>query len=128
MDKFLTLSADELIAIRLSLKVALWATATSLPVGILPARVLAGGRFVGKAILDGLVHLPLVLPPVVTGYALLLLFGRNGPIGAWLESWFGIVVAFRWTGAAIAAAIMGLPLMVRAIKLSLEAVEPGLEQ
>jgi molybdate transport system permease protein len=127
MDKFLTLSADELTAIRLSLKVALWATVTSLPVGILLAMLLARGRFVGKAILDGLVHLPLVLPPVVTGYALLLLFGRNGPLGRVLAEHFGIVFAFRWTGAALACAIMGLPLMVRAIRLSIEAVDRRLE-
>jgi molybdate transport system permease protein len=127
MDALLTLSADEVTAIRLSLKVALWATACSLPVGILLAMVLARGRFFGKAILDGLVHLPLVLPPVVTGYALLLLFGRNGPLGRLLAETLGIVFAFRWTGAALASAVMGLPLMVRAIRLSIEAVDRRLE-
>jgi molybdate transport system permease protein len=121
------LSADELTAIRLSLRVAVWATVASLPVGILVAVVLARGRFVGKALLDGLVHLPLVLPPVVTGYALLLLFGRNGPLGRLLEDGFGIVFAFRWTGAALACAVMGFPLMVRAIRLSIEAVDRRLE-
>jgi molybdate transport system permease protein len=127
MDKLLTLSQDELTAIRLSLKVALWATFSSLPVGILLALVLARGRFFGKAFLDGLVHLPLVLPPVVTGYALLLLFGRNGPLGRVLADDFGIVFAFRWTGAALASAVMGLPLMVRAIRLSIDAVDRRLE-
>ena len=121
------LSADELTAIRLSLRVAVWATVASLPVGILVAVVLARGRFVGKALLDGLVHLPLVLPPVVTGYALLLLFGRTGPLGRVLAENFGIVFAFRWTGAALASAVMGLPLMVRAIRLSIEAVDRRLE-
>ncbi len=127
MDKLLTLSQDELTAIRLSLKVAVWATFSSLPVGILLALVLARGRFFGKAFLDGLVHLPLVLPPVVTGYALLLLFGRNGPLGRVLAENFGIVFAFRWTGAALASAVMGLPLMVRAIRLSIDAVDRRLE-
>jgi molybdate transport system permease protein len=122
------LSPVESTALALSLKVGLWAVAGGLPVAVALAYLLARGRFRGRALLAALVDLPLVLPPVVTGYALLLLFGRHGPVGAWLESWFGIVVAFRWTGAAIAAAVMGLPLMVRAIKLSLDAVEPGLEQ
>jgi molybdate transport system permease protein len=121
------LSADELTAIGLSLRVAIWATVTSLPVGILVAVVLARGRFVGKPLLDGLVHLPLVLPPVVTGYALLLLFGHNGPLGRLLEDSLGIVFAFRWTGAALASAVMGFPLMVRAIRLSIEAVDRRLE-
>jgi molybdate transport system permease protein len=121
------LSADELTAIGLSLRVAVWATVTSLPVGILVAVVLARGRFVGKPLLDGLVHLPLVLPPVVTGYALLLLFGRNGPLGRLLEDSLGIVFAFRWTGAALASAVMGFPLMVRAIRLSIETIDRRLE-
>src|SRR5690606_1494145 len=99
----------------------------SLPVAILVAWLLARGRFPGRAILDGIVHLPLVMPPVVTGYLLLLAFGRRGPIGHFLESTFGIVLAFRWTGAALAAAIMGFPLFVRAIRLSIEAIDPGLE-
>jgi molybdate transport system permease protein len=122
------LTPVETAALELSLRVGLWAVAGALPVAVALAYLLARGRFRGRALLAALVDLPLVLPPVVTGYALLLLFGRHGPIGAWLDSWFGIVVAFRWTGAAIAAAVMGLPLMVRAIKLSLEAIEPGLEQ
>ena len=100
----------------------------SLPVGVAVALLLARGRFPGKAILNGIVHLPLVLPPVVTGYILLLLFGRRGPIGAWLEQTFGIVFAFRWTGAALACAVMGFPLMVRAIRLSLESQDPGLAE
>lgn len=121
------LTEDELTAIRLSLLVAGWATAASLPVGILVATILARGRFPGRALLNGLVHLPLILPPVVTGYLLLLLFGRRGPIGAWLAEQLGIVLAFRWTGAALAAAVMGFPLMVRAIRLSVEAVDRRLE-
>ena len=121
------LTPVEAEALALSLRVGVWAVAGSLPVAVALAYLLARGRFRGRAVLAALIDLPLVLPPVVTGYVLLL-FGRHGPIGAWLESWFGIVVAFRWTGAAIAAAVMGLPLMVRAIKLSLEAVDPGLEQ
>jgi molybdate transport system permease protein len=101
--------------------------ATSLPIGIAVALLLARGRFPGKSILNGIVHLPLVLPPVVTGYILLLLFGRRGPIGHWLEQTFGIVFAFRWTGAALACAVMGFPLMVRAIRLSIEAIDRKLE-
>jgi len=90
--------------------------------------VLARGRFWGKSVLDGVVHLPLVMPPVVTGYLLLLLFGRHGPLGRLLDEWFGIVLAFRWTGAALASAIMGFPLLVRAIRLSLDAVDRRLEE
>jgi molybdate transport system permease protein len=120
-------TADELEAIRLSLKVATWATVATLPVGILVAWTLARGRFAGKSLLDALVHLPLVMPPVVTGYLLLLAFGRRGPVGSWLEDTLGIVFAFNWTGAALACAVMGFPLMVRAIRLSIEAVDPGLE-
>lgn len=123
----LTLTPEEWTALRLSLRVALWATAVSLPFGLAVAFVLARGRFFGKAVLDGIVHLPLIMPPVVTGYALLLLFGRRGPLGGFLEEQFGIVLAFRWTGAALACAIMGFPLMVRAIRLSIEAVDRGLE-
>ena len=119
---------EELDAIRLSLKVATWAMVATLPLGILTALALARGRFYGKALLDALVHLPLVMPPVVTGYLLLLAFGRRGPVGAWLEHAFGIVFAFNWTGAALACAVMGFPLMVRAIRLSIEAVDPGLER
>ncbi len=125
---WLALSAEEWTAVRLSLQVAAVATLASLPLGIAAALLLARGRFPGKMLLDGLVHLPLVLPPVVTGYALLLLFGRRGPIGAWLEQSFGIVFSFRWTGAALACAVMGFPLMVRAIRLSIEAIDARLEQ
>ncbi len=121
------LSPEELSAIHLSLKVAFWAMLCSLPPGILAAMLLARGRFFGKALLDGLVHLPLVLPPVVTGYLLLLLLGRHGPLGAMLAEHFGIVFAFRWTGAALACAVMGFPLLVRAIRLSIEAVDRRLE-
>lgn len=112
----------------LSLKVSLWATFLSLPLGILVALALARGRFPGHQILNGLVHLPLILPPVVTGYLLLITFGRTAPLGAFLENTFGLVFAFRWTGAVLAAAIMAFPLMVRAIRLGIEAVDPRLEQ
>ena len=118
---------DELTAIRLSLRVATWAMLTSLPFGVAAAMLLARGRFWGKGLFNGIVHLPLVMPPVVTGYVLLLLFGRHGPLGAFLADHFGIVFAFRWTGAALACAVMGFPLMVRAIWLSLEAVDRRLE-
>ena len=127
MAELLHLSPEEATAIRLSLRVAFWAMTTSLIPGILVALVLARGRFWGKALLDGLVHLPLVLPPVVTGYVLLLLLGRRGPLGQFLDEHFGIVFAFRWTGAALACAVMGFPLMVRAIRLSIEAVDRRLE-
>lgn len=123
-----SLSADDWVAIELSLRVASVATLASLPVGLAVAVLLARGRFPGKALLDGLVHLPLVLPPVVTGFALLLLFGRQGPIGSFLDQHFGIVFSFRWTGAALACAIMGFPLMVRAMRLSIEAIDQRLEQ
>lgn len=113
-------------AVRLSLKVSLWATAVSLPLGIFVAYALARWRFPGHGLLNGVVHLPLVLPPVVTGYLLLLTFGRQGTVGQWLDD-VGLVFAFRWTGAALAAAIMAFPLMVRAIRLAIEAVDPGLE-
>ena len=122
------LGAQEWQAVRLSLKVAFWATTLSLPFGILVALALARGRFPGRQVLNGIVHLPLILPPVVTGYLLLLTFGRRAPVGGWLEATFGLVFAFRWTGAALAAAVMAFPLMVRAIRLSIEAVDPGLEQ
>jgi molybdate transport system permease protein len=121
------LTPEELSALRLSLRVALWAMLCSMPLGIAVALLLARGRFWGKTLLDGLVHLPLVLPPVVTGYLLLLLFGRQGPLGRLLESSIGLVFAFRWTGAALASAVMGFPLMVRAMRLSLEAVDRRLE-
>jgi molybdate transport system permease protein len=122
------LSAEEWQAVELSLRVSLWATLASLPLGILVALALARGRFWGLQLLNGLVHLPLILPPVVTGYVLLLLFGRRGPIGNFLYEAFGIVVAFRWTGAALACAVMAFPLMVRAIRLAIEAVDARLEQ
>ena len=124
----LDLTPEELTAIKLSLRVATWATLASLPLGILVAMILARGRFYGRALLNALVLLPLVLPPVVTGYVLLLLFGRQGPLGHWLDTHLGIVFAFRWTGAALACAIMGFPLMVRAIQLSAAAVDRRLEQ
>jgi molybdate transport system permease protein len=124
----LTLTGEELVAIKLSLRVALVATLMSLPIGILIALVLARGRFVGRGLLNALVLVPLVLPPVVTGYLLLLAFGRNAPVGRWLADHLGIVFAFRWTGAALASAIMAFPLMVRAIRLSIEAVDRKLEQ
>lgn len=120
-------TADEIDAIRLSLWVASIGIAASLPFGMFVAYALARWRFPGKIFLDALVHMPLVLPPVVTGYILLILFGRRGPIGAWLEQTFGIVFSFRWTGAALAAAVMGFPLMVRAIRLSLESTDRRLE-
>src|SRR5215218_3738353 len=124
----MTLTLEEWIAVRLSLKVATVASLTSLPLAIAAAYALARGRFPGRAVLDGFLHLPLVLPPVVTGYVLLLTFGRRGPIGSALEACCGIVFSFRWTGAALAAAIMSFPLMVRAIRLSFEGVDRGLEQ
>ena len=114
-------------ALRLSLCVSLWAVAGSLPVGILAAWALARLSFPGKSILDGIVHLPLVLPPVVTGYVLLILFGRKGPLGAFLRDHFGVTLAFNWKGAALAAAVMAFPLLVRAVRLSIESVDQGLE-
>ena len=125
--QLLGLSADEGDAVRLSLRVAFWAMMWSLPFGLATAFVLARARFWGKSLFDGFVHLPLVMPPVVTGYLLLLLFGHNGPLGRFFEQ-FGIVFAFRWTGAALAAAVTAFPLMVRAMRLSLEAVDRRLEE
>ena len=122
-----SLSPEEWTAVRLSLLVASVATAASLPFGLLVAFLLARGRFWGRSALDTLVHLPLILPPVVTGYLLLLGFGRRGPIGAFLAETFGIVLSFRWTGAALACAVMGFPLLVRAMRLSIEAVDRRLE-
>ena len=122
------LSPEEWSAVRLSVQVSLWATALSLPPGIAVAWALARGRFPGKALLNGVVHLPLILPPVVTGYLLLIFFGRRGAGGQFLEQAFGLVLAFRWTGAVLAAAVMAFPLMVRAIRLSIEAVDPRLEE
>jgi molybdate transport system permease protein len=124
----LTLTPEEINAIKLSLRVATVATAASLPFGIVAGLVLARVRFFGRSLLNALVLLPLILPPVVTGYVLLLLFGRQGPLGRWLEDHLGLVFAFRWTGAALACAVMGFPLMVRAIQLSVEAVDRKLEQ
>lgn len=117
----------ELEALRLSLRVGLWSVAASLPLGLAIAFLLARGRFPGKIVLDGLVHLPLVVPPVAVGFALLVLFGRQGPIGAWLYDSFGVSFAFNWKGAALASAVMGFPLMVRAMRLSLELVDRRLE-
>jgi molybdate transport system permease protein len=122
------LSPSEWQAVALSLRVSFWATVVSLPVGIFVAYALARWTFPGRQLLNGLVHLPLILPPVVTGYLLLITFGRRGYVGQFLDQWFGIVIAFRWTGAALAAAIMAFPLMVRAIRLAIEAVDPRLEQ
>ena len=119
---------DEWEAVRLTLTVAARAVGFGLPLAILTAWLLARCRFPGRPLLNAFVHLPLVLPPVVTGWLLLLTFGGNGPAGRWLEQTLGVTLMFRWTGAAIAAAVMALPLMVRAIRLSLEAVDPRLEQ
>ncbi len=127
MSALFAFSPDELTAIRLSLRVAFWAMLCSLPVGVAVALLLARGHFWGKSLLNAIVHLPLVMPPVVTGYLLLLLFGRKGPLGRLLAESFGIVFAFRWTGAALACAVMGFPLMVRSMRLSLEAVDRRLE-
>src|SRR5690349_24139535 len=121
------LSAAEWTAVELSLRIAVVATAWALPFGIAIGWLLARGKFWGKTVLDGLVHLPLVLPPVVTGYLLLIWFGRRGPIVAYLADAFGIVFSFRWTGAALACGVMGFPLLVRAIRLSIEAVDTRLE-
>ncbi len=119
---------EEWTIIGLSLRISLVAVFAMLPFAFALAWMLARWRFPGKLLLDALIHLPLVVPPVVTGWLLLLLFGAQGPIGRWLESWFGITLLFRWTGAALAAAIMALPLMVRAMRLSIEAIDTRLEQ
>ncbi|MGO4111974.1 molybdate ABC transporter permease subunit [Rhizobium ruizarguesonis] len=124
----LGLSNEEWTAILLSLRVSIVAMLASLPFGILVALVLARGRFWGKSVLNGVVHLPLILPPVVTGFLLLILFGRRGPIGNLLDQYFGIVLSFRWTGAALACAVMAFPLMVRSIRLSIEAIDRKLEE
>jgi molybdate transport system permease protein len=123
----LDLSAAEWTALKLSLRIAVVATAWALPFAVAIGWLLARKNFWGKTMLDGLVHLPLVLPPVVTGYLLLIWFGRRGPIGVFLHDHFGIVFAFRWTGAALAAAVMGFPLMVRPIRLALETIDRRLE-
>lgn len=122
------LGPEEWQAVALSLQVALVATLASLPLGLFIAYALARWRFFGHGLLNAVVHLPLVLPPVVTGYLLLIGFGRQGPIGGFLEDMFGLRFAFEWTGAALASAVMGFPLMVRAIRLAIEAVDPKLEQ
>ncbi|HXZ55165.1 MAG TPA: molybdate ABC transporter permease subunit [Burkholderiales bacterium] len=121
------LSAEEREVLSLSLRVAFWSVFVSLPFAVAVAYALARATFPGKTLFDAVVHLPLVLPPVVVGFFLLLLFGRRGPLGEILEQWFGIIVAFRWTGAALAAGIMGFPLMVRAIRLSFETMDRKLE-
>jgi molybdate transport system permease protein len=121
------LGPAEWAAVRLSVRVSLWATLASLPLGVLVAYALARWDFPGRQALNGLVHLPLILPPVVTGYLLLVALGRRGAVGQVLDQWFGIVLSFRWTGAAVAAAVMAFPLMVRAIRLAIEAVDPRLE-
>jgi len=126
-DIYAALSPEEWSILALSLRVSLVAVAAILPVCFCIAWMLARWRFPGKLLVDALVHLPLVLPPVVTGWLLLLLFGMNGPIGRWLSDVFGIILLFRWTGAALAAAIMAVPLMVRAIRLSIEAIDTRLE-
>ena len=123
----MALTPLEVEAIMLSLRVAGWAVLISLPLGIAVAWLLARHRFPGWALVNGLVHLPLVLPPVVVGFVLLLLLGRQGPVGAWLEDWFGITLAFTWQGAAVAAAVVSFPLMVRAIRLSIEGMDRRLE-
>lgn len=122
------LSPAEVEAVLLSLRVAFWAVLFSLPPGIAVAWLLARATFPGKSILDAAIHIPLVVPPVVVGYILLVTFGRNGPVGGWLYDTFGMTVAFTWQGAALAAAVMAFPLMVRAIRLSMEAVDPRLEE
>ncbi|MCU9838614.1 molybdate ABC transporter permease subunit [Ruegeria sp. WL0004] len=121
------LGPEEWQAVTLSLKVSTWATLLSLPLAVLAAHALARWRFPGRTLLNGLVHLPLIMPPVVTGYVLLMLFGPAGSVGSVLQS-LGLTLAFNWAGAALAAAVMGFPLMVRAIRLSIEAVDPRLEQ
>lgn len=120
-------TAEELSIVALSLKVAATGTLASLPFAVATAVLLARGRFWGRSLVNAAVHLPLVMPPVVTGYLLLVLLGRRGPLGAWLEQVLGITFAFRWTGAALAAAVMGFPLMVRAIRLAIEQVDERVE-
>jgi len=122
------LSDADWTAILLSLRVASVATIVSLPLGVALAYILARCRFPGRTLLDGIIHLPLVMPPVVTGYLLLLSFGRKGPIGSFLDQCCGLVFSFRWTGAALAAAVTGLPLLVRAIRLTIEGLDRRLEQ
>lgn len=121
-------SSEEIAIVLLSLRVALVGTIASLPVAVVTALVLARSRFWGRSILNALVHLPLVLPPVVTGYLLLRAFGRRGPVGEFLESTLGLTFAFQWTGAALAAAVMGFPLMVRAIRIAIESIDRRVEE
>lgn len=121
------LTALESEAIRLSLRVAFWSVTASLPFGLAAAWLLQRYEFYGKTLLNGLIHLPLVLPPVVVGYLLLILLGRRGPLGSWLYETFGISLPFTWEGAALAAAVMAFPLMVRAIRLSIETIDRNLE-
>src|SRR6266571_6746836 len=121
------IAPDEWVAIALSLRIAIVASLVALPFGIAVAWLLARKEFWGKTLIDGIVHLPLVLPPVVTGYLLLISFGRRGPIGAFLADHFGIVFSFRWTGAALACGAMGFPLLVRPIRLAIEAIDRRLE-
>ena len=122
------LSLIEIEALKLSLRVSLWAVCLSLPLGILVAWVLSRKSFPGRVLIDGIVHLPLIVPPVVVGYILLLAFGRRGFIGSWLWETFQISISFSWKGAALAAGVMAFPLMVRSIRLGLDAVDPKLEQ
>lgn len=122
------LSPAEWQAAGLSLRVALWCMLVVLPPAIATAWLLSRTEFWGKSAVDAIVHLPLVMPPVVTGYMLLLLLGRRGIVGAWLESWFGIVLAFRWTGAVVASAVMAFPLAVRAVRIAIDAVDPAMER
>jgi len=124
----LDLTPLEIEALRLSLRVGVWSVVASLPVGLAIAFLLARHNFPGKIVVDGMVHLPLVLPPVVVGFGLLVLFGRRGPVGAFLYESFGVTFAFNWKGAALASGVMGFPLMVRAMRLSLELVDRRLEQ
>ncbi len=127
MSPFLWLTPDEWQAIRVSLVVATRSVAFGLPLAVLAAYALARGRFAGRTVFDALVHLPLVMPPVVVGWGLLLLFGVRGPLGSLLQDWFGVRLVFTTAGASLATAVMAFPLMVRAIRLSLEGVDPGLE-
>jgi molybdate transport system permease protein len=122
------ITPEEWTAIELSLRVAVVATLVSTPLGIAVACLLARRNFWGKALLDALIHLPLVLPPVVTGYLLLLTFGRRGAVGEFLDHYFGVVFSFRWTGAALACGVMSFPLLVRPMRLSIEAIDRRLEQ
>src|SRR5436305_743375 len=127
MPDLLNLSPEEWTAVRLSIRVATVAMLVSLPIGVAVAYVLARGRFPGKSLVNGIVLLPLILPPVVTGYMLLLVFGRRAPVGAFLADHFGIVFSFRWTGAALACGVMGFPLLVRPVRLAIEAIDRRLE-